>query len=57
MRTAHEMVALSSGSALKGRECLLTLAIWRYGHEAEEYIFLNILFPSNPKEILQFAVF
>ena len=38
-------------------ECLLTLAIWSYGHEAEEYIFLNLPFPSNPKEILQFAVF
>ena len=32
-------------------ECLLTLAIWSYGHEAEEYIFLNLPFPSNPKEI------
>ena len=33
-------------------ECLLTLAIWsyEYGHEAEEYIFLNLPFPSNPKE-------
>ena len=31
-------------------ECLLTLAIWSYGHEAEEYIFLNLPFPSNPKE-------
>ena len=30
-------------------ECLLTLAIWSYGHEAEEYIFLNLLFPSTPK--------
>ena len=38
-------------------ECLLTLAIWCYGHEAEEYIFLNLPFPSNPKEILQFVVF
>ena len=28
-----------------------------YGHEAEEYIFLNLPFPSNPKEIFQFAVF
>ena len=31
-------------------ECLLTLAIWSYGHEAEEYIFLNLPFPSIPKE-------
>ena len=31
-------------------ECLLTLAIWSYGHEAEQYIFLNLPFPSNPKE-------
>ena len=31
-------------------ECLLTLAIWSYGHEAEEYIFLNLPFPSNLKE-------
>ena len=31
-------------------ECLLTLAIWNYGHEAEEYTFLNLPFPSNPKE-------
>ena len=39
-------------------ECLLTLAIWSYGHEAEEYIFLNLPFPSNPKGIFfQFAVF
>ena len=30
--------------------CLLTLAIWSYGHEAEEYIFLNLPFPSNPME-------
>ena len=32
-----------------GVECLLTLAIWSYGHEAEGYIFLNLPFPSNPK--------
>ena len=31
-------------------ECLLTSAIWSYGHEAEVYIFLNLPFPSNPKE-------
>ena len=31
-------------------ECLLTLAIWSCGHESEEYIFLNLPFPSNPKE-------
>ena len=31
-------------------KCLLTLAIWSYGHEAEKYIFLNLPFPSNPKE-------
>ena len=31
-------------------ECLLTLTIWSYGHEAEEYIFLNLPFPSNPTE-------
>ena len=29
-------------------ECLLTSAIWSYGHEAEVYIFLNLPFPSNP---------
>ena len=38
-----------TGNRLKV-ECLLTLAIWSYGHEAEEYIFLNLPFPSNPKE-------
>ena len=31
-------------------ECLLTLAIWSYRYAAEEYIFLNLPFPSNPKE-------
>ena len=31
-------------------EYLLTSAIWSYGHEAEVYIFLNLPFPSNPKE-------
>ena len=31
-------------------ECLLTLAIWSYGHEVEEYIFLNLPLPSNPME-------
>ena len=31
-------------------ECLLTSAIWSYGHEAEVYIFLNLPFPSNSKE-------
>ena len=31
-------------------ECLLTSAIWSYGHEAEVYIFLNLPFPSNLKE-------
>ena len=31
-------------------ECLLTSAIWSYGHEAEVYIFLNLPFPSKPKE-------
>ena len=31
-------------------ECLLTSAIWSYGHEAEVYIFPNLPFPSNPKE-------
>ena len=31
-------------------ECLLTSAIWSYGHEAEVYIFLNLPFPSNPKK-------
>ena len=30
-------------------ECLLTSAIWSYGHEAEVYIFLNLPFPSNPQ--------
>ena len=30
--------------------CLLTLAIWSYWHEAEESIFLNLPFPSNPME-------
>ena len=36
--------------SIKKVECLLTLAIWSYGHETEEYIFLNLPFPSNPKE-------
>ena len=39
----------SSSDTLKV-ECLLTSAIWSYGHEAEVYIFLNLPFPSNPKE-------
>ena len=44
------MVALDCQEALLKVECLLTLAIWSYGHEAEEYIFLNLPFPSNPNE-------
>ena len=39
----------SSGRGLKV-ECLLTSAIWSYGHEAEVHIFLNLPFPSNHKE-------
>ena len=46
-RTPQLMVA--SCGRLKV-ECLLTLAIWSYWHEAEEYIFLNLPFPSNSKE-------
>ena len=37
--------------------CLLTLAIWSYGHEVEEYIFLDLPFPSNPWKILQLSAF
>ena len=47
----------SSPSPLKV-ECLLTLAIWSYGHEAEEYIFFwTYRFLQTPRKILQFAVF
>ena len=38
------------GTRLLKVECLLTSAIWSYEHEAEVYIFLNLPFPSNPKE-------
>ena len=33
-----------------GRDVMWKHPIWSYGHEAEEYIFLNLPFPSNPKE-------
>ena len=38
-------------------ECVLTLAIWSYGYEAEEHIFLNFRFLQTIRKILQFAVF
>ena len=47
----ENVVPASAENELLKVECLLTLAIWSYGHEAEEYIFLNLLLPSNTKEI------
>ena len=44
------ILGLFLGFELLKVDCLLTLAIWSYEHEAEEYIFLNLPFPSNPKE-------